>query len=322
MALCQNCDEVRNEYTGNGAQTDYKITFEYDPLKQETVEIVFWDEDELEWKEISDDDWSFLNATTVRFKKAPAMGQKFIIYRCTDVDPLPATFTPGTAIKAQDLNDNFTVLKDAIEEARCNVSRVEGDSDEKYWGFKNTITHEDQTTGKADDKLDDKHIFDAEAIAARHDAYVQDSTPTALTHEQSGKIWNDTDDLKDYFWDGTNKTWVSFSKSGPEGPPGDFGPPGKVIVSDAAPTKYPAVGDNKERDLESGDLWFDSYNVLMFVYYVDSVGPGQWVSASIIGPQGPPGEKGADGGEILEFVKPLIKTDLTVTIDLTTIPNA
>ena len=70
MALCQNCDEVRNEYTGNGAQTDYDITFEYDPLKQETVEIVFWDEDKLEWVEISDDDWSFLNATVVRFKKA------------------------------------------------------------------------------------------------------------------------------------------------------------------------------------------------------------------------------------------------------------
>jgi len=209
---------------------------------------------------------------------------------------MPAEFYPGTAVKAQDLNDNFFVLKSAIEEASCSILRNQASSDERFWNkVEDTITEDEQTTGKADALLDDDHIFTAAAIAARHDSYVQDNTPTAITHEQSGKIWNDTDDLQDYFWDGVNKTWVSFTKSGPPGKTGGFGPPGRVITSDSPPTKYPAVGDNEERDLEDGDLWLDTYHVLLYVYYVDDVGPGQWVSTTKTGPQGPEGEKGDDG---------------------------
>ena len=105
-----------------------------------------------------------------------------------------------------------------------------------------------------------------------------------------------------------------------------FGPPGKVIISDSPPTEYPAVGSNQARPLEAGDLWFDSYNVLMYVYYVDDYGPAQWVSTTKTGPQGPQGEQGEedgeDGGEILTFTAPLVKTDLNVTLNLNTIPNA
>ena len=186
------------------------------------------------------------------------MGQKFIIYRCTDVDPLPATFTPGTAIKAQDLNDNFTVLKDAIEEARCNVSRVEGDSDEKYWNKVDITDMNIKLLAKLR-KLDDEHIFDAEAIAARSDAYVQGNKPPELAYEQPGKQWFDTDDLRGFFWDPDVGAWVGYGTSGPAGPPGDFGPPGKVVISDYPPTEYPATDSYRARPLESGDLWWDSY---------------------------------------------------------------
>ena len=46
-------------------------------------------------------------------------------------------------------------------------------------------------------------------------------------------------------------TWVSFTQSGPPGPTGDYGPPGKVIIGDNPPTEYPAVGDNQLLDLLS-----------------------------------------------------------------------
>ena len=89
--------------------------------------------------------------------------------------------------------------------------------------------------------------------------------------------------------------WVTYGTSGPAGPPGDFGPPGRMIISDAPPTEYPAVGSNTARPLEAGDLWFDSYNVLMYVYYIDNHGPGQWVSVTKTGPAGQDGQDGTDG---------------------------
>ena len=323
MALCHNCAEVRDGYVGNGVQKEYEITFEY--YDQDDVAVAFWNSETLVWEKIPNTDWVFQHETLIRFKEAPEYDQKFIIYRCTDLTPLPAEFYPGTPIKAQDLNDNFFVLQSAIQEARCAINRNDEKSEEKYWNkVDDTITKEQQINGEAEALLDEEHIFDAEAITARHDSYVQGNIPPTLPYEQKGKIWNDTDSLRDYFWDPVGNAWVSFAKSGPAGPQGKFGPPGKVIISDSPPTEYPAVGDNTARSLESGDQWFDSYNVLLYVYYVDNYGPGQWVSVTNTGPQGPQGpqgEDGADGGEILTFTAPLVKTGTVVSIDLLTIPN-
>ena len=77
------------------------------------------------------------------------------------------------------------------------------------------------STGLAEDKLDENHIFSAAGIAARSDAYVQDEVPPTLVYEQQGKIWNDTDDLQNFFWDKDAGAWVSFTQSGPPGPTGD-----------------------------------------------------------------------------------------------------
>ena len=295
MALCHNCDDARNQYTGNGVQKEYEITFEY--YDQDDVAVANWNEETLVWEPVSSDDWVFQHETLIRFNEAPKYDQKFIIYRCTDLEPLPAEFYPGTPIKAQDLNNNFFVLKSAIEEARCAVSRIDDKAEEKYWDkVDDTITKEQQINGEAEALLDEEHIFDAEAITARHDSYIQDNKPDELPYEQPGKIWYDTDDLRGRFWDPNVGAWISYGTSGPAGPPGPFGPPGKVIISDSPPTEYPAVDNQQERPLESGDQWFDSYRVLLYVYYVDTVGPGQWVSVTKTGPQGPPGPDGPPGG--------------------------
>ena len=78
----------------------------------------------------------------MRFNEAPEDGQKFIIYRCTDLEPLPAEFYPGTPIKAKDLNDNFFVLRNAIEETRCGLNRLDEKAEEKYW---NKIPYDELT---------------------------------------------------------------------------------------------------------------------------------------------------------------------------------
>ena len=310
---CTDCESNEIKYAGNGSQVLFTFPFTY--IDEGDVYVELFNYNTRRWVDANDPiwlgagEWSFANATTIEFTTAPEAPldvdiEEFNIKisRCTDIDPLSATFFPGSAIRAVDLNSNFEQLQLAIQEGRCQVPNWLYDYlDENYWNkFEDVITEEEQINDPSE-RVDDEHIFTAAASAARHDAFVQDVIPPAVPVEQRGKIWNDTDDQVDYFWDPSGPAWVSFTKTGPAGPQGDFGPPGKVIISDNPPLLYPALGENEPRDLEAGDLWWDSLHVLLYVYYVDDVGSGQWVAVSKTGPQGiqgPPGEPGEDSDGI------------------------
>jgi len=88
-----------NSYTGNGSTTDYSFTFPY--LKVADVKASI--------DGAATTAFSLSNATTVKFDSAPGNLTNIRIYRETDTTSLPATFYAGSAIKSQDLNDNFTL---------------------------------------------------------------------------------------------------------------------------------------------------------------------------------------------------------------------
>ena len=368
MALCHNCDDVRIEYVGNGSQTDFTFPFEYN--QRTDVAVAYWNEDYQVW-EPQTTGWEFLNDTTLRFDPAPEIDQKLIIYRCTDLTPLPAEFYPGTAIKAQDLNDNFFVLKSAIEEAKCSIQRQDEKAEEKYW---NKVPYEDvvagikpdigetiystdrwvctddaiATTAAICDKIDegisqtkvteadnyegrwiqdgslddDNHFATTAAITDRLDPFFQETVPSNTSWRMPGKLWFDNDDILTRVWDQTNQTWVA---SGLTGPPGPIGPTGtyRTIVSDTAPTRRI---DNTE--LVNGDVWFNSSNAELFVWY-DDKNPNnsrgrQWVQAIAgSGPQGPPGPPGQTIS--YTFIEPIVHDPVNdeVSFDinlLTTLP--
>ena len=89
---------TEQSYTGNGSTTNYSFTFPY--LKSTDVEV--------QVDATVTTAWTFANATTVQFNTAPSSGAKIKILRKTNVDSLTATFYAGSAIKSEDLNDNFT----------------------------------------------------------------------------------------------------------------------------------------------------------------------------------------------------------------------
>ena len=89
---------TQNSYTGNGSKTTYDFTFPY--LKQSEIKAKL--------NGTATTAFTVPTATSIQFNTAPSNGDKILIFRETDTDSLAATFYAGSAIKSQDLNDNFT----------------------------------------------------------------------------------------------------------------------------------------------------------------------------------------------------------------------
>ena len=110
---------TENTYTQSGSTTNYSFTFPY--LKQSDVKVTV--------AGTASTAWTFHNATTVKFNTAPANGSAIRIFRDTADTNLSATFYAGSAIKSQDLNDNFTqnlyVTQESANEATTATTTAE-----------------------------------------------------------------------------------------------------------------------------------------------------------------------------------------------------
>lgn len=97
---------TQNTYVGDGTTVLYSFTFPY----LETTDI------KVSLDGVDTTAYTLANATTVQFTAAPANGVNIRIYRITDDATLAATFFPGSAIRSQDLNDNFTQTLYKVQE--------------------------------------------------------------------------------------------------------------------------------------------------------------------------------------------------------------
>ena len=110
-----------NTYTGNGSNKLFSITFPY----LDTSDIDVYLNGTLQTVTTQ---YFFANATTVEFVAAPANGATVKLDRSTDDSDNPATFFPGSSIKAADLNENFDQTLYAVQEINNNKVNKSGDS--------------------------------------------------------------------------------------------------------------------------------------------------------------------------------------------------
>ena len=225
------CDLVQIKYKGDGIQKLFTFPFTY--LDQADVFISFWDDTTKDYVDVASTQWTFANATTIEFLNpppAPPVGDpldppvfNIRIYRFTDVTKTEAIFYPGSAIRAEDLNDNFDQLRLAIEEGRCLIPQsMYRFLRDNYWNKTNETIHlSEQKTGKW--VADDKHIATTAAISERLDPFVQDTKPAdppVTDIRQPGKVWFDNGELQFSYWEPAASAWVNLGIAGPSGPPG------------------------------------------------------------------------------------------------------
>ena len=269
MALCHNCDEARIEYIGNGNQTDYTFPFEYN--ERQDVAVAFWNEEYLVWEPVTEG-WEFLNDTTLRFEEAPENEQKLIIYRCTDIEPLPAEFFPGTPIKARDLNDNFFVLKNAIEEARCGLQRLDEKAEGKYW---NKVQYEEEP---------DEANPDVGETVYSTDEWVCTDEAVASTQAICDKIEEEIDLTKVIEKDNREGRWIQNGENDDD----EHFATTAAITDRLDPFFQPDVPAATPWRVP-GKLWFDNNDVLSRVWDQEN---RTWVASGLSGPPGPIGPTG------------------------------
>ena len=139
---------IENNYTGNGSTTDYSFTFPY--LDTSDIKVSIGGNDTTAY--------SLANATTVSFDSAPANDALIRIYRSTSYDSPKANFYPGSAIRANDLNDNALQNLYVTQEANVDIlnSWKTGDPtiiSTENWQSDNTKI---ATTGAIDGRIDAK----------------------------------------------------------------------------------------------------------------------------------------------------------------------
>ncbi len=151
---------ISNSFTGDGSTTNYSFTFEY--LERDEVKVTL--------DGTATTAFTFANATTLSFDTAPDSDVEIRIYRDTDTDTLKATFFPGSAVKAEDLNDNFTQNNFAVQEIKNNT-----------WDSDTETVRSNETWESSDNRI---------ATTAALDARFQDEANETIT---SSETWPDDD---------------------------------------------------------------------------------------------------------------------------------
>lgn len=105
---------VQNAYTGDGTTVLYSLSFPY--LAQSDVKV------SVNGSIVTN--YIFATDSSIQFSAAPASGSLIEIYRETDIESTTTTIFPGSAIKAQDLNSNFTQSLYSAQESNFQSSEA------------------------------------------------------------------------------------------------------------------------------------------------------------------------------------------------------
>lgn len=292
------CEKTQIKYAGNGTRKNFPFTFTY--MHFYDVKAALWDDTTKEYIVQTNKYVLDPTGTEVLFLVAPEEapvsapdGLNIKIYRDTDIDIMESVFYPGSSIRAQDLNDNFEQLQFAITENKCGIDSVASDLDDRYVNENDVLDQTEQHEGKwADEGTEQNKIPTTGAVAARHDAYVQDSLPRNPVIQQQGKTWQNTNKSHSSYWNEDAQAWVAYINSGPRGIQGPEGKKGvKGDKGDGLQVTgtidYPGPPNSAGTDND---------------FIIDSNGVGwgwdgsQWNSTgSLKGPEGPEGPQGPQG---------------------------
>ena len=181
MATTEN---LRN---GTGSQTDFSFTFPY--IKASDIKVSVGGV-----VKTVDTHYALQNATTIRFTSGniPPSGTGNVrIYRETDDTSLSSTFYPGSAIRASDLNDNFTQNLYVVQEGNNKIDSAWQTGDETIDSTESWHTSDDTrvgTTKAIENRISAKidTAIEADVLAGTDLAKTASGGQVTINHSVSG----------------------------------------------------------------------------------------------------------------------------------------
>ena len=101
--------------TQQSGSTNKLFSFTFPYLNTTDVKVAT-SSDNVTYTDLATTAYSFANATVIEFDTAPSNGVYVKIYRDTDNEKLTSTFYPGSSIRSEDLNDNYTQVHYVAQE--------------------------------------------------------------------------------------------------------------------------------------------------------------------------------------------------------------
>ena len=299
-----SCSTNQILYVGNGTQTLYTFPFTY--LDSSDVYVDLYDFTTSSW--VNTTEWSFQNETTIQFNTAPpapASSDPSVpnikIFRNTDVTQMTATFFPGSAIRAKDLNNNFEEILFITQETKCNIITAVDSSDEAIKIAEEADAKADTAIGTANEAKQESSEAKQEASEAKADAAeaakdAADAAESAAKAEQAAQDAGDVGLLFDVdpgggtATKGSNKVPIEF----PQGiqlptQTASYDANNAIRVNTAneklevridgdwtTASAGAEVAANPPSPATEGDVWWDESDGRSYVYYTDS-NSSQWV---------------------------------------------
>ncbi|WP_292755044.1 phage tail fiber protein [Methylophaga sp. UBA4502] len=165
---------TQNNYTGDGSTVLYSFTFPYISIQDIKVSV------DGVIKTITTE-YTLANATQISFVTAPATGAVIRIFRETAADDLAAVFYPGSAIRAKDLNDNFTQNLYVTQESERDVDESKTISDNAVTIANGAVTTANSTVTTANSAVTTANASTATANTANTNANAAVTTANAAS---------------------------------------------------------------------------------------------------------------------------------------------
>lgn len=162
---------TQNSYTGDGSTVLFSFTFPY--LNTSDIKVSVDD--------VLTTAYSLANATQIQFNSAPANGTSIKIYRDTTADDLVATFYPGSAIRSQDLNNNFIQNLYVTQESQNRTTEANTTADAAATDAANAVSTANAASAAATNAVSDASAAVATANAASSTANTALSTANSAS---------------------------------------------------------------------------------------------------------------------------------------------